>query len=182
MRPMSFSLLLLFATLAIACRHSDADAGSGNVQAQVQRGSDDGASSKALADGDIRIVSIDSAVDLVMIGDTISSGLSRFTLAKVKQEIDTAEVKGSGFSASIEKMVKGTVQGAIGTRVAFPLSAIRDVRYQGGKIEFDWAGKPRNVFTHANVNKKGLLESFGPEESQRFVEAVHARLKSPKNM
>ena len=51
--------------------------------------------------GDVRIVSTDGGIDLALIGDSISSGLSPATLAKVAQETDTAGVKQSGFGASI---------------------------------------------------------------------------------
>lgn len=172
----SFGLLL--GVLLVACGHKDTDAELGNLKVVTQRGSDSGAASTALGAGDVRIVSMDGGVDLALIGDSISSGLSRQTLAKVRKETDTGDVKGNGFGASIEKMVKGTVQSAIGTRVVFPLTAIRDVRYVNGRIEFDWAGKSQNYFGHANVNNKDLLESFSPAESQRFVDAVRARRKS----
>lgn len=182
MRSISF-LALLLATTALACRPRDADSEDGGAKVHVQRGTAGaGEVSAPLGVGDIRIVSMDSAIDLAMIGDTISSGLSPQTLAKVRRDTDSGKVQGSGLGASIEKMVKGTVQSAIGTRVALPLSAVRQAHYHDGKIDFDWTGKPSKLFTRANVNSKGLLESFSPEESQRLVDAVNARLKSRKTM
>src|SRR5205085_4551202 len=97
--------------------------------------------------------------------------------AKARQEIDTSKVKGTGFAADIEKMVKGTVQSALTTRVAFPLSAINDVRYENHKIVFDWNGKPRS-FGSVKNNDKDILETFDEGEAQRFVEAVRARKRS----
>lgn len=125
--------------------------------------------------GDIRIASVDSGVDLALIGDTISGGLSAKTLAKVKHETDAAAVKGSGLGSEIERMVKGTVQSALATRINIPLSAVRDVRYDGRKIIFDWNGKPPKAFGNVKVDKKDALESFSPEDAQRFVAAVKAR-------
>ena len=182
MRSISF-LALLLATTVAACRHRDADSEDGGAKVRVQSGTAGGGDASAvLAEGDIRIISMDSAIDLAMIGDTISSGLSPQTLAKVRRETDSGTVQGNGLGASIEKMVKGTVQSAIGTRVVLPLSAVRLARYQNGKIEFDWTGKPATHFTRANVNSKGMLESFSPAESQRLVDAVNARLKTRKTM
>jgi hypothetical protein len=129
----------------------------------------------SLRAGDVRIVTEDSGVDLAMLGDSISTGLSPSVLAKVRRETDTTTVRRSGFGASIERMVKSTVSSAIGTRVSFPLSAVKDVRYEGGAIRFDWTGKPLSLFDHSNVNGRPVLESFRPADAQRFVDAVMAR-------
>jgi hypothetical protein len=113
-------------------------------------------------------------VDLALIGDSISGGLSEQALAKVRRETDTAAVKGSGFGADIERMVKGTVQSALTTRVAYPLSAVKDVSYDGRRIIFEWNGKPQS-FGKMNVDGKDVLETFDPADAQRFVDAVRAR-------
>ena len=125
--------------------------------------------------GDVRIVTTSGGVDLALIGDSISSGLSPEALRKVRRETDTANVTGSGFGAQIEKMVKGSVQGTIGTRVSFPISAVRDVRYDGEKIVFEWNGAPRKVFEQITIDHKPLLASFSPDDSKRFADAVNAR-------
>jgi len=89
------------------------------------------AEEESLAAGDVRIVTTNGGIDLALIGDSISSGLSPEALRKVREETDTAKVHGTGFGADIEKMVKGTVQGAVGKRMAFPLSEVRAARYDG---------------------------------------------------
>ena len=139
-------------------------------------------SDDSLGAGDVRIVATNGGIDLALIGDSISSGLSRSALQKVRDETDTAKVTGTGFGASIEKMVKGTVQGAVGTRVSFPVSAVREARYDGEKIVFEWEGEPRKIFDNAKVDGKPLLASFLPEEARRFVDAVNARKGKPKNL
>ncbi|MEO8563262.1 MAG: hypothetical protein ABI601_14355 [bacterium] len=131
-----------------------------------------------LAAGDVRIVAADSGIDLALIGDTITSGLSEHAIAKVRQETDTTNVTGKGFGADLEKMVKGTVQKAVGTRVGFPISAVRDVRYDGRAIVIEWAGKPPRIFGSTKVNDKPLLESFPPEDAKRFADAVMARKRA----
>jgi hypothetical protein len=136
----------------------------------------------SLKAGDVRIVTTNGAVDLALIGDSISTGLSASALKKVREETDTARVSGSGFGASLEKMVKGTVQGAIGTRVSFPLSAVREVRYDGEKIVFEWSGEPRKMIENTKIDKKPLLASFAPDDARRFTDAVNARLGKPKNL
>jgi len=139
-------------------------------------------SEDTLKAGDVRIVTTNGGVDLALIGDSISSGLSPEALRKVRRETDTANVTGSGFGAQIEKMVKGSVQGAIGTRVSFPVSAVRSVHYDGEKLVFEWNGEPRKIFEQAKMDGKPLLASFSPEDAKRFADAVNARVAKPKNM
>ena len=136
----------------------------------------------SLRAGDVRIVTTNGGVDLALIGDSVSTGLSPSAMKKVHEETDTLKVSGSGFGASIEKMVKGTVQGAIGTRVSFPVSAVREARYDGRQIVFEWAGEPRKIFDNTKIDGKPLLASFAPDEARRFVDAVNARVKKPKNL
>ena len=131
-----------------------------------------------LGPGDIRITNTDGGVDLAMIGDSISGGLSAATLARVRRETDTSAVSGSGFSASIEKMVKGSVQSALGTRMSVPISAVKDVRYDGQRLVFDWNGKAPANFDHARVNNKDVMASFSADDAQRFAAAVRARKQS----
>src|SRR5690349_7602505 len=109
------------------------------------------AAEDSLSAGDVRIVASNGGIDLALIGDSISSGLSQAALKKVHEETDTAKVSGTGFGASIEKMVKGTVQGAIGRRVSFPISAVREARYDRDKIVFVWEGEPRKLFEQTKV-------------------------------
>ena len=168
--------LLSLATLLVACRHDKGDDGKSDIRFSRNAGA--GSAKYVMQPGDLRIVTVDGAVDLALLGDTISSGLSQKNLDKVKRETDTSAVEGSGFGASIEKMVKGTVQSAIGTRVAFPISALKDVRNDGGKIVFAWNGKSQEIFSHSNVNGKNVLESFSPADAQGFVDAVRARMRA----
>ena len=140
------------------------------------------AAEDSLGPGDVRIIATNGGIDLALIGDSVSSGLSPAALKKVHDETDTSKVSGTGFGASIEKMVKGTVQGAIGTRLSFPVSAVREARYDGEKIVFVWEGEPRKLFENTKVDGKPLLASFSPEDSKRFVDAVNARKGKPKNL
>ncbi len=135
-----------------------------------------------LGAGDIRIVTTNGGIDLALIGDSISSGLSPEAIRKVRQETDTMKVTGSGFGSQIEKMVKGSVQGAIGTRVSFPVSAVRAARYDGEKIVFEWSGEPRKIFDQTKIDGKPLLASFSPDDAKRFADAVNARKGRAKNM
>ena len=135
----------------------------------------DVAASDSLGEGDVRIVTTNGGIDLALIGDSISTGLSPQALQTVRAETDTASVSGTGFGAELEKMVKGTVQGAVGKRIGFPISDVREVRYDGEKLVFEWTGKPRTLFDKTKINGKPLLASFAPEDARRFADAVNAR-------
>ena len=178
------TLVVAVALAATACSskpadraHDEAPDGGVTISRSSAPVSDD-----TLRAGDVRIVTTSGGVDLALIGDSISTGLSPSALKKVREETDTAKVAGTGFGSSIEKMVKGTVQGAIGTRVSFPVSAVREARYDGEKIVFEWSGEPRKIFDNTKIDGKPLLASFPPEDARRFVDAVNARKGKPKNL
>ena len=168
--------LLLFALVGIAsCRHDDEEA---KVPVRASRPTE-AAAGRPLGAGDIRITSEDGGVDLALIGDSISGGLSAATLAKVRQKTDTSAVSGTGLGASIEKMVKATVQDAIGTRIGVSVSSLKDVRYDGQRLVFEWNGKAPSDFANAKVNNKDVMASFSSSDAQRFVDAVRVRKAAP---
>jgi hypothetical protein len=171
MRPTSLFLVVAL-TLLTACRHRDDERDAG---VHLSRASAT-AAPYVMQAGDIRIASVDGGVDLALLGDTISGGLSQKTLAEVKTKIDTSGAKATGFGADIEKMVKSTVTSALGTRVGVPLSDVKDVRYDGQRIVFEWNdGKTHDTFSKAKVNNRDAMSSFSAADAQRFVDAVHAR-------
>jgi hypothetical protein len=131
-----------------------------------------------LAPGDMRIYNTDSSVDLLLVGNNILAGLSPKTVARVKNALDSsAERDTTGLGGSISQLVKKSVAGAIGTHAVFPLSEIRDVRYEGNQIVFEWKnGKSHQLFGSANVNGSKVSNSFRPDDAERFVGAVRARL------
>lgn len=126
---------------------------------------------------DVRIQTTSGELDMALVVDTISAGLTPDALAKVRRETDTAQVSSTGIGGSIERMVKSTVQSAVSNRVAFPVSAVRDVRYRDGAIEFEWNERPTRLFEQTKVNGKPFLASFAPQDAERFVDAVRARIR-----
>ena len=160
-------------TTAAAQTPSNASAGT-SVSAAAEGDS--------LGEGDVRIVTTNGGIDLALIGDSISTGLSPQALRTVRTETDTTRVAGTGFGAQLEKMVKGTVQGAVGKRIGFPISDVREVRYDGEKLVFEWAGEPRGLFDNTKINGKPLLASFTPEDARRFAAAVNARKGKPRHL
>lgn len=125
---------------------------------------------------DVRIQTANAELDLALTGDTISAGLAPGALAQAQRQTDTATVSGTGLGPSIERLVKQTVQSAVSTRVRFPVSAVKDVQYRNGAIEFEWHERSTRLFDQTKVNGKPFLESFSPEDAERFVRAVRRRI------
>jgi hypothetical protein len=132
-------------------------------------------SAMILGPGDVKITNTDTSVDLAVVGKKIVVRLSDKTMAKVHKETDTMALKDSGFGASIEKFVKKTVQSALGQQFEYPLSDVRDARYENGAIVLDVNGKEPRLLANTKVGGKKLMESFRPDDAQRFVAAVNAK-------
>ncbi|MEP6492233.1 MAG: hypothetical protein ABJF01_06125 [bacterium] len=133
---------------------------------------------ETLGPGDVHIYSADTSVDLILQGDKILAGLSPQTVAKVKSSLDSSATGDtSGFGGSISQLVKKSVAGAIGTHAVFPLADIRDIRYEGDQIVFDWKdGGKHQMFGNTKVNNSKASSSFRPEDAQKFIDAVKARM------
>jgi hypothetical protein len=133
-------------------------------------------SALVLGPGDVRIVNEDSSVEMAVVGQQIVVRLSDKTMEKVRRETDTSALKdSSGFGASIEKMVKRTVQSALGQQFTYPLTDVRDAKYEDGAIVLDVNGKQPRLLANTKFNGRKLLESFRPDDAKRFVAAVNAK-------
>lgn len=133
----------------------------------------------SLAPGDMRLYNADSAVDLVLVGDNILAGLSPKTVAKIKANLNSSADKDtSGLGGSIAQIVKKSVAGAIGTHAVFPVSDIRDIRYENQTLVFDWKdGSKHDLFGSADINGKKASNTFNEVDARRFIDAFHARQK-----
>ncbi|HEY2379143.1 MAG TPA: hypothetical protein VGH98_24390 [Gemmatimonadaceae bacterium] len=156
---------------AMACGRHDADGGSAQVQGNIAHRD----SAVTLGPGDVRIVNEDSSVEMAVVGQQIIVRLSEKTMNKVRQETDTTHTD-SGFGGSIERMVKRTVQSALGQQMTYPLSDVRDAKYEDGAIVLDVNGnKQPRLLSNTKFNGRKLLESFRPDDARRFVAAVNKK-------
>jgi hypothetical protein len=132
----------------------------------------------SLGPGDLRIYNADSTVDLVLVGDRISAGLSPKTLGEIRHRMDSSSKSDTGLGGSIASIIKQSVAGAIGTHVQFRLADLNDVRYDNGKLVFDWKkGSQHSLFDDASVNGRKTSDTFLAADAERFIAAVHARQK-----
>jgi hypothetical protein len=164
-------VLMATPTLLLGCRSSDRSDVHVRSAGFVNRDS-----TRVLGIGDIRIVSIDSTMELTLAGDTIMTGLAAKALAKVKEETDTGAVSGSGFSAKLEKMIKSSVQSALTKQLTFPVAAVGDVRFDGGQLELlSTSGKRMASFGGSTKDSTSRSGKFSPADARAFIAAFRAR-------
>ena len=161
-------MVLAAGAVLTACRR-DADRAPENVRLA---GRD---SALTLGAGDVAIVNTDSSVEMAVVGQSIVVRLSDKTMNRIRQETDTAAVRDSGIGGSIERLVKSTVRSALNRQVTYPVSQVNDARYENGEIKLIVDGRQPALFTNTKVGGRRLMESFRPEDAERFVTAVNTR-------
>jgi hypothetical protein len=132
-------------------------------------------SALALGEGDVAILNADSSVEMAVVGQNIIVRLSDKTMDKIRHETDTSAVRDSGIGGSIERLVKSTVRSALSQQVKYPLAEVTDARYEDGEIRLNVNGRQPRLFANTKVGGKRLMESFRPDDAERFVAAVNAR-------
>jgi hypothetical protein len=169
------TLALVFAAAACGGHDNPNPDRNGNAPPPTQGSLTRADTALVLGPGDAKITNADSSVDMALVGQKIIVKLSDKTMAKVHQQTDTMGVQGSGLGASIEKMVKRTVASTLGQQMEYPLSDVKDARYENGTILIDVNGQQPRLLADTKVGGKKLMESFRPEDAERFVAAVNAR-------
>jgi hypothetical protein len=133
----------------------------------------------ALGPGDVRILSVDSTVDLVLQGDKILAGLSPKTVEKVRADMEHSTPKDTmGIGGLIASTIKSSVAGAIGTHVVYPVADVREIRYRNGRFVLETANGSVRLFGNTKRHGSDKPALFSSSDVQRFVEAVRARKAS----
>ena len=137
---------------------------------------------RTLGPGDVRILNADSSIELAVIGDSIVTGLGPKVIAEVAKSTDTSQVKGDGFTANIEKMVKSTVANALNHEVRYAVADVQRVQLTDGKIEFYWKdGSRMKLFENAKRNNQPVSESFSEADVKQFIAAFDAKKAALKS-
>lgn len=134
----------------------------------------------ALAPGDLRIYSRDSALDVVLVGDRILTGLSPKTIEKVRTKMDADRTRdSSGLGGMIANQVRSAVASNIGVHVVYRLSEVRDVRFEDGHLYIQRTdGTETEILGNAKISTDGDRHEgvvVTEEDARRFIDAVHAR-------
>jgi hypothetical protein len=168
-RSLRYGAALAASLLVVSC-----DRSSRTDSPSVSLASRD--STRTLGPGDVRIMNVDSAVEIAVIGDSIVAGLGPRTLEEIRRGTDTSAVTGSGFGADIEKFVKRTVAGALNHEITFAIADVSDVRYEDGTLRFyKNDGSRMKMFESTKISNKPVSETFSEYEAERFITAFRAR-------
>ena len=93
-------VLVVSSLVAVACGRRDNPNPDAGINADANPGANGGTSRRdtalVLGPGDVKIVNEDSSVEMAVVGQRIIARLSDKTMAKVRQETDTAHLKDSG--------------------------------------------------------------------------------------
>jgi hypothetical protein len=169
-RSLSVAALVAASLFTAACGDHDVHVNGGKVEHVSLTKRD---TARVLGPDDIRIATTDSAMEVALIGDSLVAGLGASARNKVKTATDTNAVTGTGFSASIEKMVKSTVAGALDHEVEFPLSEISRIEYEDGHLVFyDKQGTRMKVMTS---DHDGHQSRFSESDANSFIAAFKAK-------
>jgi len=132
------------------------------------------------ASGDtVAIRTTDGAIQLGLAHDTVYMGLTDSVLALARNDMarDTEETK-SVIAGTIEKFVKKSVSSALQTRLKYPLTDLDSATYSNGAIKFAYRDKRRMAFEDVSQNGHKALQSFTPEDAQRFVSVVNSAIRT----
>ena len=131
---------------------------------------------RPLGPGDMRIISQDGAVELVLRGNEILAGLSPAKVAEVKAEMERSSAGDtSGLGGLIASSVKRGVAGAVGAHAVYPVSDIRDITFTDGRLVIHTrSGGQTKLF--GDRSQSDRPELFAQQDAERFVAAVRARM------
>ncbi len=134
------------------------------------------APSAPMGPGDMRIVSTNGAVELVLQGDHVLAGMSAEKVAEVRAKLEDSRAKDtSGLGGMIAASVKRGVSDLIGAHASWPVSDIKDISYENGRLVLQTKSSGRAQLF--DKDKGNAEELFAPQDAQRFVEAVRARMR-----
>lgn len=132
-----------------------------------------------LAPGDAVIFNQDSSVNLILRGDQLLAGLSPQMREKIQREIvQSTSDETTGFGAAVANVVRTTVASAIGTHAVYSLRDIRMIEVDDGQIVLvQNNGRRVELLGDVKSDDEEISRTFSPEDAQRFVDAVHARMR-----
>ena len=173
-RKISSGIAAAVLLLSGACKRADkSHESSQNVR--------EATSATAASSDTVAIRTTDGAIQLGLARDTVYMGLtdSVLTLARNDMARDTEETK-NVIAGTIEKFVKKSVSSALQTRLKYPLTDLDSATYSNGAIKFAYRDKRRMAFEDVSQNGHKALQSFTPEDAQRFVSVVNSAIRTSR--
>ena len=111
-------------------------------------------------------------VALLLVDRTLVMQLTDRGLDRVERDMDDDARKETGFARFVVGVVRSGVRNLLDHGIEYPLSELRDARYENGRIVLiDRQGK--QIFENVQVNDMEVMESFSPAEARAFVARVN---------
>ena len=177
-RGIRFGLVALTIVIVISWFSHKRSDKLGNLRVQNE---DVAAAPSALGPGDMRIISRDGAVELVLRGNEISGGLAPAKVAeiKAKMEASSAAKDTTGFGGMIASTVMRGVAGTIGLHAVYPVSDIREINYEDGRlvVRTKSGGRTQLFGDKSDLDRRDI---FAPQDAERFVAAVRTRMSEQR--
>lgn len=137
------------------------------------------------SDGSVSMTTRNGALVMSLRHDSIVVAFSDSIRRKVRSEVTASTDKHDAAESAIGEVVRGVVKSAVTGALTevfdkargFPVSTLRDVRYEDGAMRFDYLREPAWTFDSFKVDDEPLLEQFHPADAARFVGAVRAQLR-----
>lgn len=111
-------------------------------------------------------------VKLALTDEVVYFWLSEEAQAEMQKELDEGLSNLGETAGRFARALSREVTGAVMERFRFSLDRVEDVRYEDGRLVFDFAGGD-DPFAGFEVNGRPITEGFAPEDARAFVDAFH---------
>lgn len=167
-RRTALSLLILPVLLACGTEHPDEERGGRDGIASDEY---DLTGAEVVLDAGDRfaMLTTDGAVKMGLTDERVYLRLSRALRDRIEGDVERDLDQEEGIGRWISGMVRGGVSRALSFRVSYDLNEIRDVRYEGGELVFDFVD-PDESIDGFEVDGRPVTEAFGEDDARRFVE------------
>jgi len=94
-------------------------------------------------------------------------------LERINREMaDDVKKQESGFARVVAGMVRGGVRSMLDRGIEYPVSELRDARYEDGRLVLE-NREGKSIFADVRVNDVQVMESFSPAEARAFAARVN---------
>lgn len=121
------------------------------------------------------LVTRDNKVALMMTAGSLVMQLTDHGMAEIQGDMAKDAREESGFGRFVANMVRSGVASMLDHAIAYPLSELREARYEDGRLRFiNRDGEA--VFAKVQLNDKDAMEGFDPAQARAFAARVNQAL------
>ena len=125
------------------------------------------------------VASRDGAVRMALTDEFVYFALSDSVLELARSEIDPDSGTAEGIRGAISGIVRGGVSRALSFRAKYPVDDIRDIRWEDGRMVFDFDDPRRSLSDNFKVEDRPVEEAFAEADVQAFAREFR-RLKGAR--